>query len=138
MKKTSCLRWGLGIGILAIMLLCIAGVALIYFQRRSVSFNSRPLVLIHAPINHDNVMVGEGIPVHATAREDNGLRRMELWVDDELIAVREAPAGSTINLTLSQSWNPDLPGTHVIVVRAVSSVGVAGQSERARLDYGLC
>ncbi len=128
MKKKSCLRWGLGLGILAVALLCVAAIAVIYFQRRSVSFNSRPLVLIQQPFNHERILVGEGVPVHATAREDSGLRRVELWVDDELLAVREPADTSPKNLTLTYGWSPVVEGTHVIVVRAISASGALGQS----------
>jgi hypothetical protein len=128
MKKRSCLRWGVGAGILAALLLCVVIVAAFYFQRRSVAFNSRPLVLIHAPINHDRVAVGEGIPVHATAREDSGLRRIELWVDDELVAARDAPEGGATTLTLSHGWYARLEGTHLVVVRALSRRGASGQA----------
>jgi LysM repeat protein len=110
-----------------IALLCIIGIALFYFQGRAKAFNSRPLVLIHSPINHDLVRVGEGVAVHATAREDRGLRDIELWVDDRLVEVRDAPQSVT-NLTLSSNWIPSRAGTHVLVVRATSTDGVEGQS----------
>ncbi len=127
MKKTGCSRWGLWGGLLVVALLCVVGVALFYFQERAKAFHSRPLVLIHSPINHDLVRTGDGVLVHATAREDKGLRRIELWVDDRLVGARDAP-GSITTLTLSRSWIPTQIGTHILVVRAISTSGVEGQS----------
>src|SRR5512142_3096272 len=108
MKKRSILRWGLGAVVLGIVLICVAVAAIFYFQRRSAAFNSRPLVLIQTPINHDRLAVGEIIPVHATAREQSGLRRIELWVDDEFISGRDSPEGGATSLTLTSAWRPEL------------------------------
>ncbi len=127
MKKTGCSRWGLWGGLFVIALLLIVGFSLFYFQGRAKAFHSRPLVLIHAPMNHDRVGIGDGVLVHATAREDNGLRRIELWADDQLIEARDAPE-PVKNLTISSHWNPAQAGGHVLVVRAISSDGVEGQS----------
>lgn len=128
MKKIGCSRWGVLGGLFVIALLCIVGISLFYFQARAKAFNSRPLVLIHAPINHDLVGIGDGVLVHATAREDNGLRRIELWADDQLIEARDASSESVTNLTLSSRWIPEQTGAHVLIARAISADGVEGQS----------
>lgn len=127
MKKNGCSRWGLCGGLFALALLCSVGISFFYFQGRAKAFNSRPLVLIHSPINHDRVEVGDGVLVHATAREDNGLRRIELWADDQLIAARDV-SESVTNLTLSSHWIPEQTGAHVLIARAISADGVEGQS----------
>jgi hypothetical protein len=128
MKKKRILTWGLGAFVLGSVLICIAAAAIFYFQRRSAAFNSRPLVLIHTPINHDRLAVGQIIPVHATAREQSGLGRIELWIDDELITARDAPEGGATSLTLTSAWKPGLAGTHLVVVRAFTLRGIPGQS----------
>ncbi|MBU2609567.1 MAG: hypothetical protein KJ606_01275, partial [Chloroflexi bacterium] len=112
MKNKGCTRWGLWLTAgLALIALCIAASSLVYFQARARAFNNRPLVLIHAPVNHEQARVGDGLIVHATARADNGLRRMELWVNDTLIAARDAPADATpTGLVLSAGWSPRLAG----------------------------
>lgn len=127
MKKTGCTRWGLWGGLLGVALLCIVGISIYYFQARARAFNSRPLVLIHSPVHHDVVRNGDGILVHASARENNGLKRIELWVDDQLLAARDAPHSVT-SLTLTGTWVSSQAGSHAIVARAISWDGVEGQA----------
>jgi LysM repeat protein len=129
MKKRGRLGCWLGFGALALVLLCAAAVAVVYSQVRARAFASRPLVLIHSPINHEQAQFGEGMLVHATARSARGVKRMELWVDDLFIAARDNPTqGPASPLVISESWTPSSMGSHVLVVHAVSADGVDGQA----------
>ena len=94
MSKANCSRWGLVLGLIGLAVVCVLAVSLTYFQARARAFNSRPLVLIHSPINHEQARAGDGIIVHATGREDRGLHRIELWVDNVFVDARDAPEGS--------------------------------------------
>ena len=116
------------IGVILLTGLCILAAGLYYFNARARAFNLKPLVLIHAPLNRDQVEVGDGVLVHATARENAGLRRIELWVDGQLIDARDSAEETVTILTLSSHWNPTEAGTHVLIVRAISSGGVDGQA----------
>ncbi len=91
MKDKSTLWWGC-IGVLVLAGLCLLVFSIYYFSQRVRAFSSHPLVLIHNPVNHDRVQTGDELVVHATARDDVGIQRMELWVDDQLIAAQDAPA----------------------------------------------
>ncbi len=125
MNRKSCL-W---LGVLALVLVCIAAAALIYFQARARAFNSRPLVLIHAPVNHEQMRVGDGVIIHATARADNGLRRIELWADDTFVDARDVIDGAAPRtLVFSGSWTPSAAGSHVLVVRAIAADRTEGQA----------
>ena len=148
-RKNSRVLWII-LGLIAIFfLMLLALFALISVNRNIQSeknFNSRPLVLIHAPLNHEIFETGEVVSVHATAREASvGLGSVELWVDDVRIAIRPAPEGETPDsLLLSESWIPTVPGRHVVIVRAAASNGVQGQAtvlvevvERAGTTTGL-
>jgi LysM repeat protein len=129
MKKTGCSRWGLWIGLFAVILLCIVGVALLYFQVRIKALNSRPLVLIHSPIYHEQFAPGEGVLVHATARSERGVSRVELWADGTLLSVQEGPQGGPLSpLVLTADWQAASLGSHVLLVRAISADGVEGQA----------
>lgn len=129
MNAKSCARWALGLGLLGLAAACAITVALVYFQGRARAFNSRPLVLIHSPIHHEQARVGDGILVHATARSDSGLRRLELWVNDTFLDARDVTDGSAPTmLVLSSSWVPTMEGNHVLIVRAVASDGTEGQA----------
>ncbi|NTU55228.1 MAG: LysM peptidoglycan-binding domain-containing protein, partial [Anaerolineales bacterium] len=128
MKNKSTLWWGC-IGVLVLAGLCLLVFSIYYFSQRARAFFSHPLVLIHNPVNHDRVQAGDGLVVHATARDDAGIQRMELWLDDQLIAAEDAPADiSMANMTMSKSLFPNFAGTHVVTVRAVSSKGGDGQA----------
>jgi LysM repeat protein len=89
----------------------------------------RPLILIHEPYNEQQVFKGRGAIVHATARNESGLRRIELWVNDRLVSSQEPAEDESENfMVLSESWIPAQTGTHTLVVRAISANGVSGQS----------
>ena len=64
---------------------------------------------------------------HATAREDNGLARIELWADDMMIDAMDAEEPTT-NLVLYSSWMPTFEGEHQIIARAISADDISGQS----------
>ncbi len=129
MKKRGGIGCWLGLGALGLALLCAAAAGVAYSAARSRAFNSRPLVLIHSPINHEKVNLGDGVNVHATARSDGGLRRVELWVDDTLTASRDAEPGTKPNvLVLSGDWNPTIAANHVLIVRAFAADGTPGQA----------
>jgi LysM repeat protein len=124
-------RWLIILGVGLLIGLILIGVFLGMLSRRGKALNSRPLVLIIDPDYGDEIQVGDGVIVHATAREDVGLARIELWINDELIDsrdadVKEGPAPT--NLTLVSTWLPTFEGEQQIIVRAISVDGVAGQS----------
>jgi hypothetical protein len=120
------------LGILALFVICLALAllaALFYGSQRSRAMDERPLVLIHTPLNREHVRLGEGILVHATARAQGGVARIELWVDGEFVSYRERPGEGTVSpLVLSAGWEPATLGAHTLLVRAVSSGGVSGQA----------
>ncbi len=125
MNKKSCL-W---LGLFGLIIICISGAALMYFQTRARSFNSRPLVLLHSPVNHTQVKSGDGVLVHATIRTKNGIARAELWADDVLVATRTITDGSKPpSLVFSENWIASTTGNHVLIVRAFSADGTDGQA----------
>lgn len=129
MRNKSCLRWSPLLGLLALLILCIAAISIVYFQARARAFNSRPLVLIYSPINHEQARIGDGMIVQAMARSKRGVNRMELWVDDVFVAAQENPAGKPVSpLVFNAAWEPNSLGNHLVLVRAISADGVDGQA----------
>ncbi|MGD1992991.1 MAG: LysM domain-containing protein, partial [Anaerolineae bacterium] len=128
MERRRILLLGIGISILICLALALLG-AVLYRGQRERALAHRPLVLIHAPLSRDRVPLGSGVLVHATARVGNGVSRVELWSDDALVAARDHPQdGLPYTLSLATEWKPQTPGPHVLLVRAFSADGVAGQS----------
>ncbi len=116
------------LSIIVLMVIILLGILVgRYFQNRTV-FESRPLVLIHDPVGDSTYQVGESIMVHATAREDQGLARIELWANGQLIESLDAEDPPPTNLVLAAAWYPTYTGIQQLVVRAISADNVAGQS----------
>ena len=115
--------------ILTILLVWLTFLLITGNMKAKKDFDSRPLVLIHAPTNHDRVEVGSAVLIHASARQQNGLQTLELWVDDILTAKYEIPPEETTNsMTLSDNWIPTQSGGHTLIARATSIDGVQGQA----------
>jgi hypothetical protein len=127
MKKRGYLLWAAGL--LGLAVLCIAAMALVYAATRNRALQSRPLVLILSPVNHEQVRAGDGLVVHATARSQRGVDRIELWADGELLTVREGPESGPVSpLVLTAPWQSDSLGSHILLVRAIASDGGEGQA----------
>ena len=116
------------IGISIVILLCVISIFAVYSWQRSRDVNSHPLVLIHNPANHAVIAEGELVSLHATARSQVGLQRMEFWVDDQLIAEKLSENSDSTNMTLVDVWSAMQPGEYVIIARAVSKNGIDGQA----------
>ena len=117
--------------ILPALLVLFAGLwmGIFYLTLQHRSQQSRPLVLIQNPVNHERIGIGENTTIHVVARQDQGIKRLQLWVDDLLIAENTAVDDEMNSLmTLSAIWMPQLIGDHTIIARAVSTNGVFGQS----------
>jgi LysM repeat protein len=129
MKKKKRSRWIWLLGVLVLIFVLFALVSISYLQARSRAFSSRPLVLITSPAPNGQVHTGDGVIVHASARHDRGLRRLELWVNNVLVEAREVPQGTApTTLVLSTDWVMTDVGLNTITARAFAANGVAGQS----------
>ena len=128
MKKSN-IKFGIAFGALILVGICVIVAVMLYFPQRVQAVFSRPLVLIHNPINYDQIEVGEGITVHATARNDKGITQMELWVDGELIKTKTSPEGVSTNpFVMTSYWQPTNIGKHILLVRAYSADEIDGQA----------
>jgi LysM repeat protein len=123
MKKR--ILWIIPAVLLGIAVLLLA----LFFFMRGRALNSRPLVLIQNPADSEQVEVGRGLIVQASARARQGVSMIELWVDNQLVTTREASKGElTPTLVLSAAWTPSEGGNHNLIVRAVTRDRVEGQS----------
>jgi hypothetical protein len=120
------------IALIALATLCCATTVtgyVVYSSQRRQAIEQHPLVMIHAPLNRDEVVMGQGTMLHVTARAQGGVSRLETWVDGKLIATRDAPQESVISpLVLVEMWEPSDTGVHTVIARAESESGVSGQA----------
>ncbi len=116
--------------IVLLLLLVLIGL-IIYNHLHEKAINERPLVLIQAPEKSDYIQSGIDVIVHATARSENGITRIELWVNDALVAAEDITEDEPPSLAvLNSNWLPIAPGPQTLVVRAFSESGVSGQATR--------
>lgn len=121
-------RWWFVMGAALLIVLVVGGIILGRVILNQRTFDTRPLVLIHHPLMDESFQVGDGILIQATAREDHGLARMEIWANDLLVKVVEGEKPWPTNMAIAAFWIPTYEGAQQIVVKAVSGNGSAGQS----------
>ena len=121
--KRGCLI--LLIALLVVLCTVIAVVGLILLATPA----SRPLVLINLPRNGERIAVGQDTLIQAIARDEQKIRRVELWVDG---ALRDAQTsnvpGGISPFPLITNWSPVTAGAHTLVVRAYNMRGGHGQA----------
>jgi hypothetical protein len=128
MNKAN-LKFFIALGALILIGICVVATIALYFPQKARAIYSRPLVLIHEPLNREHITLGEHALVNATARNTGGVDRIELWVDGTFYFAQEASPDSTmLTLPLMAPWEPSLTGVHTLIVRAISKDGVDGQA----------
>ena len=118
------------IGIVGV-LSCILAILFVagYFLLRPTEVEAKTLVLFHAPLNGDEIEVGQVITIHATARDEDNITRIELWVDGELVEVETTSLADGISaFPLLASWQPTPSGEYTLTVRAFNSRGTRAHS----------
>lgn len=84
----------------------------------------KPVVVIMSPPSGSQFVEGEDIAVQSSATDPQGVVRVELVVDGNVVRVDPSPtAQGQPNFTLIQTWKAT-PGTHTLVVRAYNAAGV--------------
>ncbi len=124
MRKRKVL-W-IGAGIVALFLLVGVGLSLreLMVEKSAVG----PSVTIRSPLDGQQVPLGQVTGVHSTSRdEENLVRRVELWVDGELIETDVHEQGAAL-FSVGQGWQPLTTGMHVITVRAFNGAGIEGKA----------
>jgi len=88
-----------------------------------------PDVALQEPANGTRVNLGEAVSVFAVAREEQGVTRLELWIDGEFVAQQDSPTLSGITpLSLAYTWAATTPGQKSLLVRAFNGRGAMGLS----------
>lgn len=96
----------------------------------TVTIQSIPSVVIVSPTADQMFTLGELVPVVSKSADPQGITRVDLMVNNQLVARRsniKAQANQT--LTSSQVWLPEIVGSQVLQVIAYNAAGVTGESE---------
>lgn len=114
--------------ILGLLLIAAVGAAAYYFILRPTS-STVPMVLIHSPRDGTRLEVGEDLILHASARDDRKVQRVEFWVDGTLLHSESSSiAGGTSPFPLLAAWRPAATGLHTLTVRAFNAQGGRAQA----------
>jgi uncharacterized protein YraI len=96
------------LGLLAATLACSIGAA---------QPAAKPTVVITSPPAGTSFAVGQDVVVQSVAADPQGISRVELWVDGQLVhTLAVAPAATSY--AASQPWKPAVIGSHIVEVRA--------------------
>ncbi|MEW6567148.1 MAG: LysM peptidoglycan-binding domain-containing protein [Chloroflexota bacterium] len=112
-------------GLVLCLVVVLAAAGLVWLRRQPQG----PDVMVNAPRFGDVVGIDDLVEIQAVARDSQGVVRLELWADGELIAVRtsQLPEGST-PFPLAEGWYARTAGTHTLVVRAYNRAQQSGQA----------
>jgi hypothetical protein len=109
-------------------LLLAAGLACRLGQPTSAVATDPPAVTLSSPLPGQLAAVGQPITIQSTSVDADGIQRVELWVDDRQIRIDTNPSAGSPYI-VSQIWQSDTPGTHVILVKAYDTRGAEGRSQ---------
>jgi hypothetical protein len=109
-------------------ILLLAGLACSVGAATPISQTNGPSVNVASPLSEQILPVGQPIPVSSTSTSPDGIQRVELWVDNTLLRVDNNPSQESPYI-VTQTWQSETPGTHVIVVKAFDANGIAGEAQ---------
>jgi hypothetical protein len=128
-KKISRKKMILALVLIVLFLLVILAGLIVYNNLQTKAVRDRPMVLIHTPENEARVGLGREVSLHATARSQNGIARIEFWADEALVSAQDTLEGEILSpAVLHAYWDPVTAGPHTLVVQAISNSGVRGQA----------
>ncbi|HUV92735.1 MAG TPA: FHA domain-containing protein, partial [Anaerolineales bacterium] len=88
-----------------------------------------PAVTIQEPAPGLEVPSESSFVVFATARDEKGVTRIDLWVDDQIAITQSSPVHEgTTPFSLIHNMLAEKPGSHVLVAHAFNSEGDMGAS----------
>ncbi len=113
----------------ALLLVSIAALVLYFGLRPKDSSSERPLVLIHSPGIGAELEIGAPVVVHATARDAQGITRIEFWVDGVMEEVEITSLEDGLNpFPMLVSWTPESEGDQTLTFRAFNTRGARSSS----------
>ena len=100
-------------------------VTLWYFDQKTMV--RQPVVSLHQPADGSQMVAGSPVTVQATAIDETGIARMELWVNGVLADQQTSASAQGESPFLADfSWTPQMSGSHTLEVRAYNINDLAG------------
>ncbi len=91
--------------------------------------DNNPIVVINKPPSSSQYGQGDIISIESVSASPVGIVQVDLFVDGQLVASDETPGSlPQTQFSLIQRWLANLPGNHVISVRATDSENRTGQA----------
>lgn len=95
----------------------------------SAQGSNNPVVVINRPPSGSDYALGDIISIESVSASPVGIVQVDLLIDGALSHSDQTPGElPEVQFSLIQRWLADLPGTHVITVRATDSENRIGQS----------
>lgn len=100
----------------AIFALSILGV----YYRFKGQQTTKPVVLIRTPSYGERFEVDQVTTMHAIARDDSNIIRLELWVNGQLVETETSNlTGGLSPFPMLATWQPTFPGNHTLTIRFI-------------------
>lgn len=100
-------------------------VTLWYFDQKTMT--RQPVVSLYQPAAGSQVVAGSPVTVQATAIDETGIARMELWVNGVLAERQTSPSAQGESPFLADfSWVPPTAGSHTLEIRAYNIHDLSG------------
>jgi hypothetical protein len=119
-----------------ISILCALGLLTVIMLACGLGLGAvgRPSVTITSPADGSRVMVGQDVAVQATAVDEKGVVRVELWVDGSVVVSQtsSAPQGQP-TLKVALLWKPQDAGPHIVEAQAYNLDEVPSKPSTIRL-----
>lgn len=89
---------------------------------------AQPQVAINAPVSGGQFQTGQDVTVQSTTSSNQGIARVELMVDGQIVRADTPPVKGQNQFAVVQTWKATSPGSHTIIVRATNERGAAGEA----------
>jgi hypothetical protein len=87
-----------------------------------------PTITINSPLPGQKVPANQPVLITSSAADPDGIQRTELWIDGAPTRIDVNPQPSSPYI-VTQPWQTDKAGSHIIVVKAFDTQGTEGQSQ---------
>ncbi len=104
----------------SLFLILISFVIILACSTGTAIETGKPTVALAAPLANSSHIVGQEVKVQAAVVDTEGISRVQLWVDGQLVNSQdvEPPLPS---MTIRHSWTPDTLGNHIIEIKAYNT-----------------